>query len=512
MFAKVLSSSLLGLEANIIDVEVDVKNGLPGQNIVGLPDVAVRESKNRVEAAIKNAGYVYPLNKFFTINLAPAYLRKEGPMYDLPIALGILIATGQLSSALLDSAIVFGELSLDGKIKPVQGVLSMCLHAKAQSFKRVFLPVGNAHEGALVAGIEIIPMDSLTEACQLLGGFKPPQPVIQDLESLFQDRFEAMLDFSEVKGQEFVKRGIEIAAAGGHNLLMVGSPGCGKTMIAKRIPSILPAMTMEEALETTKIYSIVGQLAKDKCLITTRPFRHPHHTVSSIALVGGSSIPRPGAVSLAHNGVLFLDELAEFRRETLEVLRQPLEDGEVTISRARTTLSYPAQFMLVAAVNPCPCGFAFDPVIDCTCSSSTRDRYWQKLSGPLLDRIDIQIEVRRLSEDDLLIRTQGERSHSIRDRVEKARAIQQHRFYNLSVHCNAQMQPAQLQRFCKLDVPAETLIRNAVKRLNLSARSFDKIIKVARTIADLAGTESINSMHLAEAIQYRGLDRQYTLR
>lgn len=509
MYAKIFSTALQGLDAHIVEVEIDVKNGLPGQNIVGLPDVAVRESKNRVEAAIKNSGFVYPINKFFTINLAPAYLRKEGPLYDLPIAIGILVATGQIRANLLADALIFGELSLDGEIKPVHGVLSMCLHAKETGFKKIFLPAKNAEEGALVKGVEIIPLESLAETCQYLGGYKEIHPFVLNLEQLFMDSIEELLDFGEVKGQNFVKRGIEIAAAGGHNLLMVGSPGCGKTMIAKRISSILPKMTLEEALETTKIYSIVGQIPSQKSLITKRPFRNPHHTVSSIALVGGSTIPRPGAVSLAHNGVLFLDELAEFKRDSLEVLRQPLEDGIVTISRARTTLSYPAKFMLVAAANPCPCGFAFDPLIECTCSDTSRDRYWQKLSGPLLDRIDIQIEVRRLNEEELLTYKPSDTSAIIRQRVEDARYIQQQRL-GAEAHCNAQMNSAQLKEHCVLDAQGENLMRTAIRNLNLSARSYDKLLKIARTIADLANEKQISAAHLAESIQYRGLDRKFT--
>ncbi|HAR64317.1 MAG: hypothetical protein DKM50_10265 [Candidatus Margulisiibacteriota bacterium] len=509
MFGKIFSASLQGLEAHIVEVEIDVKHGLPGHNIVGLPDAAVKESKNRVEAAITNSGYVFPLNKYFTINLAPAYLRKEGPMYDLPMAFGILAVTGQISKKYLEDSIVLGELSLEGRIKPIQGVLSMCLYAKEKGFRRVFLPEKNVEEGALVQGIDIIPLNNLAQAAAILGDYEPMEKYQIDFEKLFEEAVTDTVDFSEVKGQEFVKRGIEIAAAGGHNLLMIGSPGCGKTMIAKRIPTVLPPMTMEEALEITKIYSIIGQLPMHKSLITARPFRSPHHTVSNIALVGGSSVPRPGAVSLAHNGVLFLDELAEFKREALEVLRQPLEDGVVTISRAKSTLTYPAQFMFVAAVNPCPCGYAFDQTIECTCSPANRDRYWQKLSGPLLDRIDIQIEVRRLNEDELMQKKTGESSVDIRKRVERARAIQQKRLHGEPIHCNAQMAPKHIKESCSLDDSCAQLMRNAIRSLSLSARSFDKIIKVARTIADLAGEASIKSVHLAEAIQYRGLDRKF---
>jgi magnesium chelatase family protein len=500
MLAKVHSCAIVGLEGAVVEVEVDTSRGLPSFTIVGLPDTAVQESRERVQAAIKNAGFIFPRQRV-TVNLAPAALRKEGPAYDLPIALGVLIASSQILPEWLEGSMAVGELSLDGSLRHVRGILPMAALAKEEGFERVLVPQSDAAEAALIPDLEVLPVESLTTLINHFSGVVPVQP--HKPQQLEEAEFIGLTDFSEVKGQEHVKRALEVAAAGGHNVLMIGPPGAGKTLLARGLPSILPRMTIEEALDVTRVYSVADQLPPDTPLIQNRPFRGPHHTISHAGLVGGGTWPRPGEISLAHRGVLFLDELPEFGMRVLEVLRQPLEDKVVTISRARGASSFPANFMLVGAMNPCPCGYFGDPVKECTCSSAMVTRYQKRISGPLLDRIDIHVEVPRVEFNKLADDRLGESSRNIRRRVESAREIQRKRFDGTDMTCNADMGPGEVRIFCPLDDSGKAIVRQAMDRLQLSARAFHRILKLARTIADLSGDKDIETQHLAEALQYR---------
>ncbi|HOP50295.1 MAG TPA: YifB family Mg chelatase-like AAA ATPase [Ignavibacteriales bacterium] len=508
MISKINSIVAYGIDAIPVEVETHTEKGMPNFLIVGLPDKAVSESRERVLSAIKNSNYELQYRKI-TINLAPADIKKEGSSFDLPIAIGILVANEIIPEENLKNTVLLGELALDGKIRHIHGALSVAYEAKKLGVERIILPKDSSKEAAIVDGVDVYGVTNLKEVVEFLLGERKLKKTLVDLDELFNSVNVYSLDFSDVKGQENVKRSLEVAAAGGHNLLMIGPPGSGKTMLAKRIPSILPPLTFDEALETTKIHSVAGLLKKNKALITERPFRSPHHTVSDAALIGGGTYPKPGEVSLAHHGVLFLDELPEFKKNVLEVLRQPLEDLKVTISRSKMTLVFPANFMLVAAMNPCPCGYYTDPNRKCTCSIGQIQKYMAKVSGPLLDRIDIHIEVPAVEFDKLSSVAPAETSEVIRERVIKARKIQFERFKNLPhIFTNSDMSSKEIQKYCKLDSTSQNLLKNAMEKLSLSARAYDRILKVSRTIADLECSENILPVHISEAIQYRSLDRE----
>ena len=502
MLAKIHSAAVLGLEAEPVVVEVDIGQGMVTLTLVGLPDAAVRESSERVRAAIRNSGFKFPYSKRIVINLAPADLRKEGPAYDLPIAIGVMAASDQIPHERLEHALIMGELSLDGSVRHVRGVLPVADMARHLGIETLYVPAVDAAEAALIPELQVFPVESLAALVAHLRGLESIEPLTSDVTSLSVPP-PPVTDFSEIRGQEHAKRALEVAAAGSHNLLMVGPPGAGKTLMARALPGILPSMTLDEALEVTRIYSVSDMLPPDTPLIRTRPFRAPHHTISNAGLVGGGQWPRPGEISLAHHGVLFLDEMPEFSQRVLEVLRQPLEDKTVTISRAQGAVTFPANFMLVAALNPCPCGYYGDPERACTCSLGMIQRYRKRISGPLLDRIDINIEVPRVPYEKLSQMREGEPSAAIRARVEAARARQNARFQGTGIRCNADMGPADIRRFCVLSPEGQSLMRTAMRQMHLSARAYHRVLKVSRTIADLEGSDTVQTHHLAEALQYR---------
>jgi len=506
MVSKINSFTIWGIDAYPIDIEVDISKGLPSISIVGLPDQAVKESKDRLKPAIKNSGFEFPSGKI-VINLAPADLKKEGSYFDLPIAIGILTSLNIIKQSVIDEFYFVGELALDGNVRKVNGILPMVLKLKEIKKKKFIVPYENSFEGGIVEDVDVYPVKTLVECIEFLTGKKEIKPVKLNIQEIFKNRGKYDVDFKEVKGQKYVKRAIEVAVSGSHNILMIGSPGSGKTMIARRIPTILPSLTLKEALEITKIHSVSGLL--NGPIVFERPFRSPHHTISDIALIGGGAIPKPGEVSLAHNGVLFLDEFSEFHRDVIESLRQPLEDGKVSISRAKGRIEFPSRFLLVAATNPCPCGWYGDTQRECHCTLSQILKYRKKLSGPILDRIDIHIEITSLPGKFLIQEQEEESSEEIRKRVERAREIQKERFKNEGIYFNAHMNTSQIKKYCIMTDESKKLLQDALENLKISARAYDKIRKVARTIADLDNSEKILPHHISEAIQYRCLDREF---